>query len=104
MSNQLPSADTVLLGRTDELHERRLEILLYLDDDEFLKPMHLGAWDASHHSSDLLYLVKRGLAERGGYRSSQRRVNKYRRSEGGRLYLEAMGYEKTDHGYVRPRN
>lgn len=78
------------LSRIPEVHVRRLQLLGWLDDDEWLKPMDLSSWDASYHSGDLRRMAKLGLVEIGGYRSFQRRVNKYRRTKAGKNYLRAM--------------
>ncbi|KPL28082.1 MAG: hypothetical protein AMJ72_05420 [Acidithiobacillales bacterium SM1_46] len=75
------------LGTTDHVHLRRLELLRWLDDEKFEKPMELGATDSSHHSSDLRFLASKGLVEIGGYRSYLRRVNKYRRTPAGKRFL-----------------
>lgn len=79
------------LGRNDGVHDRRLQLLKWLDDEKFRKPMELGGTDASHHSADLRYLAKLGFAEIGGYQSWSRRVNKYRRTnEGARFLAEVL--------------
>ena len=71
------------------LSEKEFDVLWQLSDTEFKKPMDFGAWDASHHSGTARRLAAKGLVEIDGYRSWQRRVNKYRRTPEGRAAYEA---------------
>ena len=75
------------LGRTNEVHDRRVVLLRWLDDEKWQKPLELCSWDGSHHSGDLRAMAKLGLVEIGGYRSFIRRVNKYRRTKAGADFL-----------------
>lgn len=62
-----------------ELTDRQREVLHSLDWEAWLRPMDVGGRNASHHSSTLKSLVRRGLVEerqRGGY---IRRPMEYRR-------------------------
>lgn len=86
------------LGRTDEIHDRRLDILQTLESikdnecyKEFVAPIDVGGTDASHHSRDLaamgglgLVLIKRWPARNG------RSVCAYRISREGEQYLKAI--------------
>jgi len=44
--------------------EREMELLINLSDENWRRPMDVGAWDGSHHSATLTRLAKRGLVER----------------------------------------
>lgn len=44
--------------------DRQLELLRWLDDEQWQTPRHLGGRDGSHHSDTLAQLVKMGMAER----------------------------------------
>lgn len=48
----------------NDLTPRQLEVLHYLSDTEFLRPMDVGGRDGSHHSATLAALAKRGLVDR----------------------------------------
>lgn len=49
------------------LTKRQLELLRWLDDDQWQRPMDVGGRDGSHHSATLAGLARRGLAERKKY-------------------------------------
>lgn len=80
--------DNEPLGRTSKIHERRRELLGWLKDDVWQRPMDLGAWNGSYHSNDLRYLVDRGFAEKKN-RSAwvSRPAWLYRRTPTGKAYL-----------------
>ena len=46
------------------LSPRELELLRWLDDEQWVRPMDIGGRDGSHHSATLTRLASRGLAER----------------------------------------
>lgn len=46
------------------LTDRQRDLLRWLDDDQWKRPMDVGAWDGSHHSATLAALTRKGLAER----------------------------------------
>ncbi len=68
-----------MLGKSKDIHCRRrliLKILVrsrksnimpqgcWMDESAgYCRAVDVGGWDASHHSADLRYLVKRGFAE-----------------------------------------
>ena len=86
------------LGRTTIVHERRLELLLWLDNEKYEPPMNLGGTDASYHSGYLTRLVVLGLAERKRfYRGMSGGHWRYRRSQAGRDWLAA-------HDHIRLSN
>ena len=76
------------LGRAGT-HLRRYTILRGLKWSGWHTPMELGGYDSSHHSSDLLYLTRRGFAEKKRrYVGVSGGSNMYRITSEGETYLK----------------
>ena len=76
------------LGRTADIHERRLSLLTELSVDRWERVMDMGGSNGSHHSNDLRYLVDRGLAEKRSRSSWYTRPSwLYRRTEAGTTHV-----------------
>lgn len=51
-------------ARVRDLSPRALELLRWLDDRDWKRPMDVGGRDGSHHSATLARLVRQGFADR----------------------------------------
>lgn len=78
------------------LSPRAFELLTWLSDEQWVKPMDLGGRDGSHHSGTLALLVRHGLAERRRRTKPWGAVRAwmYRRTSAGRT--RAVGARPAD--------
>jgi len=72
----------MMLAKSQDIHERRLEILMCLSDKKYLRPMDVGGFYGSTHSDDLIMLVRMGLVTRRQFGGYVRPSYRYRRNPG----------------------